>query len=148
MKTSSETLSLLRSLFPESVGTHKPLKVGIHRDIETKIPALSPKEIGAALDLHVNSTDYHREVARSMSRRLDLDGTPGDFVSTEDRMVSAAQLNDRAAADMLAGIALLRKDLRRMAKQARILDAAMAAALVPRVLAAGDDGTTGECVIS
>ncbi len=144
MKSPDEALHILKELFPDSISTNRPLKTRIHVDIELKVLALTSKEIGAALDLHVNSTEYHREVARSMSRRVDLDGTPGDFVSTEDRMVSAAQLNDRAAADMLAGIAMLRKDLRRMAKHAKILDAAMAAGLIPRVVIEGDDGISGE----
>lgn len=110
-KSPASTLKLLKALFPASIGADLPLKVGIHVDVAAEVKALSANDIADALDLYVNSTPYHRSVARSLSQRVDLYGKPVEPVAADQRMIAAAVLNDRAAQDNLRAAKSIRADV-------------------------------------
>lgn len=110
-KSPAKALRVLRELFPASIGADQPLKVGVHIDISQSVKAMTPEEIADALDLYVNSTPYHRNVARSLSQRVDLAGKPVEPVAADQRQIAAAILNDRAAQDNLRAAKSIRADV-------------------------------------
>lgn len=91
------TLTALRLLFPRSVGASLPLKIGVREDISSAIPCLDVEDIASALAILTDSSPYLRNSARSLSKRVALDGTPVAEVEESHRLRAALLLADRAA---------------------------------------------------
>jgi len=69
-----ETLGVLREWFPAAfAGRPRPLKVGIHKDLIERAPAITPVEIARALGYHTKSNGYLLAL-KPGAPRVDLDG--------------------------------------------------------------------------
>lgn len=96
----SKTLPLWVDLFPSAFfiwrTDPKPLKVGIHKDIQAKLPGLGRAYIGVTLQRYTRTRRY-LECLIEGSTRVDLDGNPAGFVTA-----AAAIIAHKEHADLLA----------------------------------------------
>ena len=95
----SAALEILSEAFPRAFALYerrrRPLKIGIHADIAARCPALTPREIGRALQLYTGSRGYLQAVAFG-SARVDLDGNPAGSITAEHRERARLRLLERA----------------------------------------------------
>jgi sRNA-binding protein len=80
-----ETLLTLRQKFPRAFARlnariRRPLKIGIHLDMQAAIPDLDPVGLSRALRLYVSDLRYHRACTEG-AVRIDLDGNACGTVS-------------------------------------------------------------------
>jgi ProP effector len=98
-------ISLLAERFPKCFAVFEqrrlPLKIGIHKDILTRLDgALTPSELIAALRAYVSNGTYRRRLLEG-AERIDLDGNPSGVVTATqevDARSKIAAANGRAAA--------------------------------------------------
>jgi ProP effector len=80
-----EIIAILHEWFPACISLDarqaRPLKVGIGRDISAAAPAISPIEIGVALNYYTNALPYLRASTEG-AERIDLNGEPAGIVSS------------------------------------------------------------------
>jgi ProP effector len=98
-------IALLSEKFPKCFAVFEqrrlPLKIGIHKDILTRLDgALTPSELTAALRAYVSNGTYRRRLLEG-TERIDLDGNPCGVVTVAqeaDARSKIAAANGRAAA--------------------------------------------------
>jgi sRNA-binding protein len=83
-----DTLLTLRQKFPHAFARlsdcrRRPLKVGIHLDIQAALPDLDPIEISRALRYYVSDIRYHRGCIEG-AERIDLDGNAAGTVTAAE----------------------------------------------------------------
>jgi ProP effector len=83
-----ETLLTLRQKFPRAFARlnariRRPLKIGIHLDMQAAIPDLDPVGLSRALRLYVSDLRYHRACTEG-AVRIDLDGNACGTVSAAE----------------------------------------------------------------
>jgi ProP effector len=88
-----DTLLTLRQKFPQAFARlndnrRRPVKVGIHLDIQAAIPDLDKVAIGRALKFYVSDFRYHRACIEGAAR-IDLDGNPAGAVTAAEAENSA-----------------------------------------------------------
>jgi ProP effector len=71
-----------------------PLAIGIDKQVFAVLPELSKKSLRLAMRSHTISTRYLKEMEKG-TVRLNLDGTPADEVTDENRQHAAEQLRER-----------------------------------------------------
>jgi ProP effector len=103
-----DTLLALRQKFPHAFARlsdrqRRPLKIGVHLDIQAAIPDLDPVALGSALRLYVGDVRYHRAVIAG-APRIDLDGNVAGAVTAAE-----AENAKRAIAGIEAKLAQRRK---------------------------------------
>jgi ProP effector len=103
-----DTLLTLRQRFPHtftrlSNRSRRPLKIGIHLDIEAAMPDLDPIEISRALCYYVADIRYHRACTEG-AQRIDLNGNPAGTVTA-----SEAENSKRSVAGIEAKLAQRRE---------------------------------------
>src|SRR4029077_9408356 len=89
-------LARLTEAFPrafvlEKYRPHRPLKVGIAVDIPARCPALTRRELGAALSAYAQRVMYLQGLVAGAAR-VDLDGNPAGEVSAADAEHAVARL--------------------------------------------------------
>jgi ProP effector len=89
-------LARLTEAFPrafvlEKHRPHRPLKVGIAADIPARCPALTRRELGAALSAYAQRVMYLQGLVAGAAR-VDLDGNPAGEVTARDAEYAAAKL--------------------------------------------------------
>ena len=89
-------LARLTEAFPqtfvlEKYRPHRPLKVGIAADIPARCPALTRRELGAALSAYAQRVMYLQGLVAGAAR-VDLDGNPAGEVTARDAEYAAAKL--------------------------------------------------------
>lgn len=92
--------TLLKSLqesFPV-FGDCAPLAIGIDKQLLERRPDIDRKTLRIALGMHTNSLRYLKTMEKA-TRRLDLDGQPGDEVSAEHRSHATQVLRERFKKD-------------------------------------------------
>ena len=75
----------------------RPLKIGIHRDLITAIPEVSPKRLRAALGWYAGSWAYLKNMTAG-AVRIDLNGRTAGEVTAEEAAAAAARLASEKAA--------------------------------------------------
>lgn len=83
----------LQSRFPV-FADFSPLAIGIDRQILAQMPDLSKKALRLAMRSHTQSTRYLKAMEKA-TVRLNLDGTPGDEVTDENRRHAGELLRER-----------------------------------------------------
>ena len=74
----------------------KPFKLGVRPEIEAlRRPEVSEAKLAAALRSYAKSVAYQSALARHGSMRHELNGTPVELVSDEDRQSAARDLQAR-----------------------------------------------------
>ena len=73
---------------------HSPLAIGIDRQVLEQLPDLEKKALRLAMRSHTISTRYLKEMEKG-TVRLNLDGTPADPVTDENRQHATEQLRER-----------------------------------------------------
>jgi ProP effector len=73
---------------------HSPLAIGIDRQVLAALPDLEKKVLRLAMRSHTISTRYLKEMEKGKVR-LNLDGTPADEVTDENRQHAAELLRER-----------------------------------------------------
>ena len=73
---------------------HSPLAIGIDKQVFAQLPDLEKKALRLAMRSHTISTRYLKEMEKG-TVRLNLDGTPADEVTDENRQHAAEQLRER-----------------------------------------------------
>jgi sRNA-binding protein len=86
-----------QAFVPEKYLPHRPLKIGIHVDLEARCPALSERERGAVLHWYVTRATYLRACVAG-APRIDLDGTVCGKVTAAEAQHAAARLAEILAA--------------------------------------------------
>ena len=71
-----------------------PLAIGIDKQVFSLLPELSKKSLRLAMRSHTISTRYLKEMEKG-TVRLNLDGTPADEVTDENRQHATEQLRER-----------------------------------------------------
>jgi ProP effector len=71
-----------------------PLAIGIDKQVFAVLPELSKKSLRLAMRSHTISTRYLKEMEKG-TVRLNLDGSPADEVTDENRQHAAEQLRER-----------------------------------------------------
>ncbi len=71
-----------------------PLAIGIDKQVFALLPELSKKSLRLAMRSHTISTRYLKEMEKG-TVRLNLDGTPADEVTDENRQHASEQLRER-----------------------------------------------------
>jgi ProP effector len=71
-----------------------PLAIGIDKQVFALLPELSKKSLRLAMRSHTISTRYLKEMEKG-TVRLNLDGSPADEVTDENRQHAAEQLRER-----------------------------------------------------
>jgi ProP effector len=89
-------IALLAEAFPRTFSVwemrRRPLKIGIHRDIETALDgAITPAELHKALGTYCSNRAY-LEHTLTGTLRLDLDGNPAGVVTAEEEARAKATL--------------------------------------------------------
>jgi sRNA-binding protein len=105
MRSAEDALTVLKALYPASIGAGLPLKVGVHFDIAAERGPLTEAETAAALHLFTGTAEYLRACLPAGAQRVALDGTPVGFVEREHKLIAAARLTDLAAEKIAAAIA-------------------------------------------
>ncbi len=105
MRSAEDALTVLKALYPASVGAGLPLQIGCHFDIAASAGPLTEAEVAAALNLHPGSPEYLRACLPAGAQRVALDGTPVCFVERESKLIAAARLTDFAAEKIVAALA-------------------------------------------
>lgn len=105
MRSAEDSLTVLKALYPASIGAGLPLKVGIHFDIAADRGPVGEAEVAKALDLYTGTADYLRACLPAGAQRVALDGTPVCFVEREGKLIAAARLTDLAAEKIAAAVA-------------------------------------------
>jgi ProP effector len=90
-------LKNLQESFPV-FGDCAPLAIGIDKELLTRRPDIDRKTLRIALGMHTNSLRYLKTMEKA-TRRLDLDGQPGDEVSEEHRKHATQVLRERFKKD-------------------------------------------------
>lgn len=72
---------------------HKPLAIGIDKHLLAQKPELSKKVFKLAMRFHTQSVPYLKGL-QSAETRFNLDGTPADAVTAEQREVAAQKLRE------------------------------------------------------
>jgi ProP effector len=95
-----ETLAVLRQRFPAAFaplhqGWRWPLKIGIHADIASAAPDLTPENISQALCFYIRYSAYQKMLVTGRPR-IDLDGKPVGVV-TEAEAAKAPKPKARPA---------------------------------------------------
>ncbi|MCL2344966.1 MAG: ProQ/FINO family protein [Desulfobulbus sp.] len=73
---------------------HSPLAIGIDKQVLAQMPDLEKKALRLAMRSHTISTRYLKEMEKA-TVRLNLDGTPADAVTEENRQHAAELLRQR-----------------------------------------------------
>lgn len=73
---------------------HKPLAIGIDKEILARLPETDRKALRTALRMHTHSTAYLKAMSKA-EVRLDLDGNAAGEVPEEHRKHAAETLNER-----------------------------------------------------
>jgi ProP effector len=99
-----ETLLALRQRFPHafarlSDNRRRPLKIGIHVDIQAAMPDLDKIALSRALRFYVSDVRYHRAVTEG-TKRIDLDGNAAGTVTAAE-----AENSQRSVAGIEAKLA-------------------------------------------
>ncbi len=90
-------LKTLQESFPV-FGNCSPLAIGIDKQLLERRPEIDRKTLRIALGMHTNSLRYLKTMEKA-TRRLDLDGLPGDEVSAEHRSYATQVLRERFKKD-------------------------------------------------
>ena len=92
----NDTRALLKDLQErfEVFRTFSPLAIGIDKQVFALLPELSKKSLRLAMRSHTISTRYLKEMEKG-TVRLNLDGTPADEVTDENRQHATEQLRER-----------------------------------------------------
>ena len=101
-------LARLAEAFPqtfvlEKYRPHRPLKVGIAVDIPARCPALTRRELGAALSAYAQRVMYLQGLVAGAAR-VDLDGNPAGEVTARDAEYAAAKLAEILASGEAAAV--------------------------------------------
>lgn len=100
MTKRTELLAILTAHFPAAFPPEpkaiRPLKVGIHQDIQAALPEVDPKALRQALARHTRRLAYLRAVERG-GERIDLDGTSVEPVTPEQQAHAAEKLKEAKA---------------------------------------------------
>lgn len=83
----------LQARFPV-FADHSPLAIGIDRQVLAQMPELSKKALRLAMRNHTQSTRYLKVMEKARVR-LNLDGTPADEVTDENRRHASELLRER-----------------------------------------------------
>jgi ProP effector len=86
-------LKQLRQAF-KIIGGHRPLAIGIDKQILESRPDLSRKLLRGALGIHTQSRRY-LVTLQAATKRFNLDGTPAGEVSAEQQALASKKLKDR-----------------------------------------------------
>lgn len=86
-------LKRLQQEFPV-IGEHKPLAIGIDKQLLQKQPDINRKQMRIALGIHTHSIRYLKSL-QAGKERFNLDGSPAGEVSEEQRSVAAKDLMER-----------------------------------------------------
>src|SRR5262249_33309804 len=89
-------ITLLAETFPKCFsvyeGRRRPLKLGIHLDIQTALDgAITPAQLGKALGIYC-ATQVYLAHPRTGAGRLDLDGNPAGTVTADEEAHARATL--------------------------------------------------------
>ena len=79
----------------------RPLKIGIHRDLITAIPEVSPKRLRAALGWYAGSWAYLKNMTAGAAR-IDLNGQSAGEVTAEEAAAAAERRASEKAAYFVA----------------------------------------------
>jgi ProP effector len=92
----NDTRALLKDLQErfEVFRNFSPLAIGIDKQVFVVLPELSKKSLRLAMRSHTISTRYLKEMEKG-TVRLNLDGTPADPVTDENRQHATEQLRER-----------------------------------------------------
>ncbi len=92
----TDTRALLKDLQErfEAFRNFSPLAIGIDKQVFAVLPELSKKSLRLAMRSHTISTRYLKEMEKG-TVRLNLDGTPADPVTDENRQHATEQLRER-----------------------------------------------------
>jgi hypothetical protein len=95
-KAATDTRALLKDLQErfEAFRNFSPLAIGIDKQVFAVLPELSKKSLRLAMRSHTISTRYLKEMEKG-TVRLNLDGTPADPVTDENRQHATEQLRER-----------------------------------------------------
>jgi sRNA-binding protein len=88
------TLSRLRRRFPDAFGQVKPLKLGIHFDIQERA-GMDSLQVGQFMTFYTRCAAYLQAQVRPGAMRHDLDGNPVEPVSEQNRAYALAELDCR-----------------------------------------------------
>jgi len=88
-------LALLAEQFPGCFTTewhlpHRPLKIGIDRDLAERCPALDRRERGAVMRCYTSRLMYLQSLVEG-AVRIDLDGSPAGEVTAKEAEFAAAR---------------------------------------------------------
>ena len=91
-KTAKETLKDLQQAFPV-IRDCQPLAIGIDKQVLAQQPEINRKMLRSALGMHTKSLAYLKNL-QNAATRFNLDGTPADAVSDEQRALAAKTLHE------------------------------------------------------
>ena len=99
IRSAKEMLKALRAAFPV-FAEFKPLAIGIDKQVMAARPEFAKKLLRPAMGFHTRSIPYLKAM-QSASNRFNLDGTPSDAVTDEQRDHAAQLLREhfRAGAE-------------------------------------------------
>ncbi len=88
--TTLDTLNASFKVFHEC----QPLALGIHEVIQERLPGIDAQQLRLAMRIHTASTRYLKALSQAKTR-FDLDGSPADEVTAEQRELASATLRER-----------------------------------------------------
>jgi ProP effector len=96
IKEISAIAAILAEWFPQAFVAekhrpHRPLKIGVHLDLQQRCPALTGIERRIVLQNYASRVLYLQSLVAGASR-VDLDGAPAGTVTAEEANRAAAQL--------------------------------------------------------
>ena len=92
IRSAKEMLKVLRAAFPV-FAEFKPLAIGIDKQVMAIHPEFEKKLLRPAMGFHTGSISYLKAM-QNASNRFNLDGTPADPVTAEQRDHAAQQLRE------------------------------------------------------
>jgi len=92
LRRPQETLNALRTAFPV-FAEFKPLAIGIDKQVMAIHPEFDKKLLRPAMGFHTRSISYLKAM-QNASHRFNLDGSPADPVTAEQRDHAAQQLRE------------------------------------------------------
>lgn len=76
------------------IGEHRPLAIGIDKQLLEARPAINRKQLRSALGMHTRSVRYLKSL-QGATQRANLDGSPAGEVSEEQRALASKELIER-----------------------------------------------------
>jgi ProP effector len=92
-KSRNAVLDSLNEAF-EVFRAHKPLALGIHKEIAARRPEIPASDLRLAMRIHTQSTRYLKELLTA-TVRFDLDGQPSGEVTEEHHKAADEALKER-----------------------------------------------------